>query len=124
MADIHCLNCGYTGPALSQKRGTLRGEIIAWLSFPLGIPYSLWRMLSRRKYCPSCKSRMFVSADSRAAQGLFAARHKAQEAAIGQPPQAATDIAGMLAQEPLVPPGLKPAAPPAPVHKPADPDQW
>jgi hypothetical protein len=37
---------------------------VAWLFFPLGIPYTLWRILSKRKVCKQCGGTHIVDMDS------------------------------------------------------------
>lgn len=52
---IICPKCDYVGVAKMKKRGTAKRELIGWvLLFPLGIPYSIWRMFGKLPVCKSC----------------------------------------------------------------------
>lgn len=52
-----CGNCGTIGQPSSVTKGSIWIEIILWLCclFP-GIIYSVWRLTTRTKACPSCKA--------------------------------------------------------------------
>jgi hypothetical protein len=46
-------------------RGSFAVELGLWLLFCApGVIYSLWRLTSKRKCCPSCNSEAIVRADS------------------------------------------------------------
>ncbi len=64
MDEYVCTQCHYVGQFKRKKRGSTKTEVIAWLLFPLGIPYSLWRMCNKIKVCPDCESDLLVSSDS------------------------------------------------------------
>ncbi|WPJ95641.1 hypothetical protein SH580_19675 [Coraliomargarita algicola] len=53
-----CANCGSTtDKPVSHTKGSLALEVLLWLCFLLpGLLYSVWRISSRSKVCPSCKS--------------------------------------------------------------------
>jgi hypothetical protein len=52
---IICPPCRYVGKPLLKKRGSTKVDIIGWCCFPLGIPYTLWRMFGKIPLCPHCK---------------------------------------------------------------------
>ena len=52
-----CSNCGYLGRPETQKKGSERMEMMMWWCFLLpGFIYSTWRIITRYKVCPECKS--------------------------------------------------------------------
>ncbi len=54
-AKMYCRNCGHQGIPKNITKGSIAIEIIAWFCFLIpGIIYSLWRLTSRHKACPSC----------------------------------------------------------------------
>jgi hypothetical protein len=64
MKRIVCMQCRYFGNPVWKKRGSSGAETVAWLFFPLGIPYTLWRILSKRKVCKQCGGTHIVDMDS------------------------------------------------------------
>lgn len=56
MAEYVCMKCHYIGTAKRIKRGSTKIEFYGWLTFPLGLPYTLWRMFSKRRVCRHCGS--------------------------------------------------------------------
>lgn len=56
MADYVCATCHYDGPPRRVKRGSDAVDRGLWLVFPLGVPYTLWRILSKRRLCRHCGS--------------------------------------------------------------------
>jgi len=70
MADIVCIKCQYIGRAKKKKRGNTKTEAIGWAFFPLGLPYTIWRMFSKKRICPNCENDFIISADSVAGQRL------------------------------------------------------
>ncbi len=72
-----CADCGYASGGCRSVRGSLAIEILLWASalavslvlLIFAIPYSLWRLSSRRRRCPSCGSeRIIASASPRGRQ--------------------------------------------------------
>lgn len=49
-----CPTCHHIGKPAYKKRGSLGGDLRAWMIFPFGVPYTIWRMLSKEKVCKSC----------------------------------------------------------------------
>lgn len=64
MAEYICLRCKHTGKPRMKKRGSRRLELTGWLLFPLGIPYTLWRMASKIPTCSHCDSEELTGRDS------------------------------------------------------------
>ena len=60
-----CGNCGFVGKPKSKVKGSIILEILRWLFCILpGVIYSLWRMTTRYKACPSCGAPNMIPADS------------------------------------------------------------
>ncbi len=60
-----CTRCGWTGNPEKKAPGTMGKEIALWiLVFPVGILYSIWRMVFKREQCPECNGTQFVPAGS------------------------------------------------------------
>tara|TARA_B100001123_G_scaffold449911_1_gene617450 strand:- start:3172 stop:3534 length:363 start_codon:yes stop_codon:yes gene_type:complete len=58
------MQCEYFGQPKKLKRGSTGVETAAWMVFPFGIPYSMWRMLTKRKVCRECGTTNVLDADS------------------------------------------------------------
>jgi hypothetical protein len=59
MADKICSQCGQVGKEKLHIKGSFALEILLWLFFIVpGLIYSLWRMSTKRKACPSCSGNM------------------------------------------------------------------
>lgn len=67
-----CPTCGYMGKAGGKKRGSGRLEWNLWLLFPLGLPYTLWRIFCKQRVCKSCSSEILIEQDSVVGQRLMA----------------------------------------------------
>lgn len=64
-----------------RYRGSLLVEICAWLLFILpGILYSVWRMTTRRRVCPSCHQEGMIPTDSPRGQELSQRSAQAKQA--------------------------------------------
>ena len=64
--SLYCTACGsvFKTPK-TVTRGSIIIEIILWLCFLVpGLIYSIWRMTTRYKACPNCKSLTVIPADS------------------------------------------------------------
>lgn len=60
-----CPNCGTTGAPVSVTRGSILIEIVLWLCFLVpGLIYSIWRLTTRYKACPSCSAPNMIPLDS------------------------------------------------------------
>ncbi len=66
-----CPTCGFMGKAGGRKRGSGSMEFRAWLLFPLGVPYTLWRIFCKQKVCRSCGSEILIDQDSIVGQRLI-----------------------------------------------------
>lgn len=117
MAEYICSKCYYEGKPRKRKRGSGKTEFFMWMIFPLGLPYTFWRMLTKTSECANCGSSMI--ADKKNAIGMMITRRLEQE------------ISGKsVARAPFAPDATKPPPPPTP--DPAkqfprltpDPDQW
>lgn len=50
-----CQNCGSRGEPKTITKGSIGMEIILWICFLIpGLIYSIWRLTSKYKGCPSC----------------------------------------------------------------------
>lgn len=62
---IICPKCEYVGVAKMKRRGSTKMELVGWLLlFPLGIPYSIWRMFGKAEVCKSCGHDILIAEDS------------------------------------------------------------
>jgi len=59
-----CIECHYVGERKSKKPGSKGVEIFMWSMFPLGLPYTIWRMTSKKYVCRECEGEMLVKEDS------------------------------------------------------------
>jgi hypothetical protein len=80
------MNCGQHGKPKSKAKGSFVIEMFLWSlvllsilipifllgSVPVAMLYSLWRMTSRSKVCPSCAAPNMVFITSPAAQKILA----------------------------------------------------
>lgn len=64
MLEYICTKCHYVGRPRKKKRGSDRTAFMAWLIFPLGIPYTIWRMLTKINICRHCDEQFLVSVNS------------------------------------------------------------
>ena len=72
MTEFICPDCQYVGKPLRKKRGSTRVEFSMWLLFPLGLPYSIWRMLSRYNVCRHCGNGLLIDTQSAVGKKLVA----------------------------------------------------
>jgi hypothetical protein len=62
---IVCADCGVRGDPATNTRGSVWIELVLWLCFIVpGLVYSLWRLTSRQKVCPECRSSNLVPVNS------------------------------------------------------------
>lgn len=60
--DMICTQCGRQAKPKTFTRGSIIVEIFLWLCFLLpGLIYSIWRLSSRVKGCPDCKTETMIS---------------------------------------------------------------
>ena len=76
LPDIICPKCEYIGKPARKKRGSGKVELAGWLMFPLGVPYSLWRMLNKTPVCRHCGSEYLIDAQSAVGKKLLEKYHK------------------------------------------------
>ena len=56
MTTVVCKQCQHFGRPKKRKRGSDGLAMASWLVFPLGLPYTFWRMLTRYPVCSQCGS--------------------------------------------------------------------
>jgi hypothetical protein len=54
MGEYICTICHYVGMPKTAKRGSGKIEKFGWMIFPLGLPYTLWRIVSKIRTCRHC----------------------------------------------------------------------
>lgn len=64
MANYICAECHHIGKPKGKKPGSKGMEIFMWSLFPVGIPYTIWRMLKKTKVCAACESSFLVDENS------------------------------------------------------------
>ena len=63
-ATMMCTQCGTVAAPKTYTKGSLLIEMLLWtMCFP-GLIYSVWRLTSRCKVCPACKSNAIIPMDS------------------------------------------------------------
>lgn len=68
-----CPSCGSRGTPATQAKGSLAVEIILWLCLIIpGLIYSVWRMSSKQKVCPACRSPGMIQVNTPRGQQLAA----------------------------------------------------
>ena len=73
--DMYCQNCGAIGKPKTRTKGSFLIEVFLWLCLIIpGVIYSLWRLTSREKVCPSCGAPNMIPADSPKARAALAER--------------------------------------------------
>jgi|JI8StandDraft_1071087.scaffolds.fasta_scaffold656791_1 hypothetical protein len=67
-----CTACGTKTTVLkNQVRGSILIEIILWLAFLIpGLIYSIWRLTTKKKVCPTCGSLNLIPIDSPAGKKI------------------------------------------------------
>ena len=72
-SEMFCQNCGSQGKPKLYTKGSIFTEILLWLCFLLpGLIYSIWRVSSRFRGCPSCGAPNMISLDSPKARAALA----------------------------------------------------
>ena len=66
-----CIQCCVEMKPKRKKRGSTKLEFAGWMVFPLGLPYTLWRMFAKYPVCRYCGSGALLLADTPAAQRLL-----------------------------------------------------
>ena len=63
--DFYCQNCGTVGRPKMVTRGSFLMEVLLWLLLIVpGFIYSLWRITTRAKVCPTCSAPYMIPVDS------------------------------------------------------------
>jgi hypothetical protein len=71
-----CETCGICGWPKSFTPGSLAVELVLWILFCFpGVVYTVWRLASRRKVCPSCQGKM-IDLQSPRGRALFQQFHR------------------------------------------------
>lgn len=71
--EMLCPSCGTKGKPRKKAKGSILIELVLWICFIIpGLIYSLWRMTSTQKVCPSCKQPGMIPLDSPIAQKILA----------------------------------------------------
>jgi hypothetical protein len=112
MPTYICTQCRYAETPRTRKRGSKGMETVAWMLFPFGLPYTLWRMLSKTRECRHCACTAVVKLKSPMGKRLLAleARELGEMPIVPQ-----TAIKSAAPPEPA-PPSFQPRAVPV--------DQW
>jgi len=69
--EMMCAICGKYIIPTKEGRGSISIEILLWFLIIPGLTYSIWRLTSKRKVCPFCKSVHIFSLDSRIGNQLM-----------------------------------------------------
>jgi len=70
--DLICTTCGYVGYPKKITKGSFLIELILWCFFFIpGLIYSIWRISSRYKACPECKSATMIPVNTPVGQKLI-----------------------------------------------------
>jgi hypothetical protein len=96
--NVICPSCEYIGPPKKKKRGSGKIELMCWLMFPLGLPYTIWRMFARYPVCRICSNEMLLEEDSIIGKRVLA-KVEAEMASI-KPIQKKPDTPGVMPPEP------------------------
>jgi hypothetical protein len=60
-----CEHCGTRGTAKTRTRGSTAIELVLWLCLILpGLVYSIWRLTTRERVCPSCGAPGLIPIDT------------------------------------------------------------
>jgi RNA polymerase subunit RPABC4/transcription elongation factor Spt4 len=71
----YCTQCGTVANPKKHTKGSFLIEVFLWLLLIVpGLIYSLWRLTSKQKVCPACKSPSIVPVTSPVAQAALKSR--------------------------------------------------
>ncbi len=65
-----CPKCENIGLPAKRKRGSAGAEMFGWMVFPLGVPYTIWRMFSKIPVCKMCGHEPLIDEESAIGQKL------------------------------------------------------
>lgn len=86
MVQYICSQCRYIGKPRYQKRGSGMTEFKMWMLFPLGIPYSIWRICAKDKLCTQCGNEILIGDDTLLGLQMIA-QELGEEGAFKRPPR-------------------------------------
>ena len=70
--ELLCTNCGYQGKPKLVVKGSILIELVLWICFIIpGLIYSIWRLTTKHKACPSCGAPNMIPLDSPRAQQML-----------------------------------------------------
>lgn len=73
-----CKHCYYVGKPTTDVKGSMLIELALWLFFIVpGLIYSLWRLTTKQKVCPSCRTAGMIPITTPAAQVILGQLSKA-----------------------------------------------
>lgn len=106
MKIMICTRCKDYGRPARKARGSNGLAIAAWLVFPFGLPYTIWRMFSKIPVCKQCQSTELVDAESMVGIRLMAAM-------IGEeiPPESTQESPQAVSSVPVLSPDRRVDAP-------------
>lgn len=70
MAEFICPKCQYIGKPGKKKRGGSVLGVLAWMIFPLGLPYTIWRSVAGIAVCKQCGNELLIALDSEVGRRL------------------------------------------------------
>jgi hypothetical protein len=71
MTKFICNQCLYSGSHKLLRRGSRKLNRICWMIFPFGLPYNIWRMVTKKKVCNHCESEHLIDIDTELGQRLL-----------------------------------------------------
>jgi len=78
-----CKSCGSSVRPKTFTPGSFFIEVILWFAFIIpGLIYSIWRLVSRYKICPVCKSNSVIPLNTPQAQSILKKKSKPIKKAI------------------------------------------
>lgn len=70
-----CPKCHHVGKAAGKKRGSGKAEFMGWMMFPLGVPYTLWRIFCKQPICRACGHEILIDLTSPVGECLYEEHH-------------------------------------------------
>jgi ssDNA-binding Zn-finger/Zn-ribbon topoisomerase 1 len=76
VASKICADCGVTSNGKMRTKGSFLMEIVLWLCLIVpGLIYSLWRLTTKERVCPSCDSKALIDPRSPRGKALMQEYH-------------------------------------------------